>query len=399
MGFITRNERLERTDFSFSLPTQVKVGTGKISNLAMEIQIENDLSECKRVMLITDRGVADAGLLQRVVDGLAGSSLEICYTYDSVPPDSDTAIVEDLAKSVSNNSIDLIIAVGGGSVLDTAKFTSVLGVYGGSAKDYEGGFMVPGPCVPIIAIPTTVGTGSEVTFVAVAKDKESGLKLAIASPYIYPRMAILDPEMVATLPARLIAYTGMDAFTHAIEAYVSTENQPFSDALALKATEMIYDNITSAVEKDSDALAKMQIAATMAGIAFTNAPVGATHAISHTIGALFNIHHGLANAIALPYVMDFNLQTCPSRYASLGRAMGISDREMTDREVGEHSIGLVVALKKQLGIPERFRDVGVATDDKTIAQIAQTSLEDISMAFNPRKVDLEEFESLIRNMI
>lgn len=399
MGFITRNERLERNDFSFSLPTQVKFGIGKISSLATEIQIENDLSQCSRVMLITDRGVASAGLLQRVVDGLAGSSLEVCCTCDSVPPDSDTAIVEELAASARASSIDLILAVGGGSVLDTAKFVSVLSTHGGSAKDYEGGFMVPGPCIPIIAIPTTVGTGSEVTFVAVAKDRESGLKLAIASPYIYPRMAILDPEMVATLPAHLIAYTGMDALTHAIEAYVSTENQPFSDALALKATEMIYDNLVAAVEKDSDALAKMQIAATMAGIAFTNAPVGATHAISHTVGALFNVHHGLANAIALPYVMQFNLQTCPSRYASLGRAMSISDREITDMEAGEQSIRLVVELKKRLGIPERFSEVGVATDPETIARIAQTALEDISMAFNPRKVDFDEFEPLIRQMI
>ncbi len=397
MGFITRNERLERLDFSFSLPTQVKFGAGKISNLAMEIQIENDLSERGRVMLITDKGVAGAGLLQKVVDGLA--ALEICSIYDSVPSDSDTAIVEELSESVRDKGIDLIVAVGGGSVLDTAKFVSVLGTYGGSAKDYEGGFMVPGPCIPIIAIPTTVGTGSEVTFVAVAKDKESGLKLAIASPYIYPRMAILDPEMVATLPARLIAYTGMDALTHAIEAYVSTENQPFSDALALKATEMIYDNLINAVEKDSDSLAKMQIAATIAGIAFTNAPVGATHAISHTIGALFNVHHGLANAIALPYVMEFNLQACPSRYSSLGRAMGISDKEISDLEVGERSIQLVAELKKRLGIPERFREVGVTTDDETIAKIAQIALEDISMAFNPRKVDVEEFEPLIRQMI
>lgn len=397
MGFITRNERLERLDFSFSLPTQVKFGAGKVSNLAMEIQIENDLSERGRVMVITDRGVAGAGLLQKVVDGLA--ALEICSIYDSVPSDSDTAIVEELSASVRDKGVDLIVAVGGGSVLDTAKFVSVLGTYGGSAKDYEGGFMVPGPCVPIIAIPTTVGTGSEVTFVAVAKDKESGLKLAVASPYIYPRMAILDPEMVATLPARLIAYTGMDALTHAIEAYVSTENQPFSDALALKATEMIYDNLVNAVEKDSDALAKMQIAATIAGIAFTNAPVGATHAISHTIGALFHVHHGLANAIALPYVMEFNLQSCPSRYSSLGRAMGISDREASDLEVGERSIRLVAELKKRLGIPERFREVGVSTDDETMAKIAQIALEDISMAFNPRKVDFEEFEPLIRQMI
>ncbi|MCS6884999.1 MAG: iron-containing alcohol dehydrogenase [Acidobacteriota bacterium] len=399
MGFICKNEKLERFDFGFFLPTQVKFGKGKVANLATELQIENDLAEKSTAMLITDRGVAAAGLVDKVLAGITSTAtIKAAVVYDSVPSDSDTALVEELASQVQANGIDLIIAVGGGSVIDTAKFVSVLGIYGGKAKDYEGGFMVPGPCIPVIAIPTTVGTGSEVTFIAVAKDKESGLKLPIASPYLYPRMAVLDPEMVVSLPAKLVAQTGMDALTHAIEAYVSTESQPFSDALALKATEMIYDNILAATQHDSDALAKMQIAATMAGIAFTNAPVGATHAISHTVGALYNIHHGLANAIALPYVMEFNLEACPSRYASLARAMGIEER-LSDIEIGLRGIELVKELRRKLCIPERFREVGVPTDADTIDKICKLALEDVSMAFNPRKAEMADFRPLIEKSI
>ncbi len=401
MGFINRNEVFDRGEFTFFVPTQIKYGMGKVSALALEVQVEDDLSNCTNVMIVTDKGVLGAGLIEKVKNGLNDSAYEIKSIFDEVPADSDLKVVEKCAQEIKNLEINLIIAVGGGSVMDTAKLASLLGTYGGEVRDYEGGFMVPGKCIPIIAIPTTVGTGSEVSVGAVVKDHENKTKLTIASPHLYPRMAMLDPEMVATLPAKLVAYTGMDALTHAIEAYVSTENQPISEALALRAAEMIYDNLETAVKDPTniDARAKMQIAAMIAGMAFSNAPVGATHAISHTIGGLYGLHHGLSNAIALPYVMEFNLEHSASRYAALARAFDVSETGLSDIELGKRAIEQIRKLKASLDIPEKYRDLAVPSDEETINKVTEIALMDICMAFNPRKAEFDEFQPLIQQVI
>jgi alcohol dehydrogenase class IV len=401
MGFITKNEILERTDFGFHMPTQVKFGLGKVAVLANELQLEDDLASRNNVLVVTDKGVAGAGLIDKVKAGFADSSFEIKAIFDEVPSDSDLVVVARAAKIVQEQDINLIIAVGGGSVMDTAKFASLVGTHGGEVRDYEGGFMVPGPCVPIIAIPTTVGTGSEVSVAAVVKDHEAKTKLTIVSPYLYPRMALLDPEMVATLPGKLVAYTGMDALTHAIEAYVSTDHQPLSDALALHAAEMIFDNIEAAVKEPgvTDARAKMQLAALMAGIAFSNAPVGATHAIAHTVGGLYGLHHGLSNGVALPYVMEFNIESCPSRYASLARAFGVSDVGLSDMELAKLAIERVNRLKAAIGIPVRYRELNVPTDEDSIRKITEVALADICMVFNPRKAEFDDLYPLVQQVV
>ncbi|MBI4854154.1 MAG: iron-containing alcohol dehydrogenase [Acidobacteria bacterium] len=401
MGFINRNEVFERSEFSFFLPTQVKYGVGKVAALGMELQIEDELSSCNNVMIITDKGVLAAGLVEKVKVGLADSIFEIKAIFDEVPPDSDLKIVAKCAQEIKNLEVNLLIAIGGGSVMDTAKFAALIGTHGGEVRDYEGGFMVPGKCIPIVAIPTTVGTGSEVSIGAVVKDHETKTKLTIASPHLYPKIAVLDPEMVATLPAKLVAYTGMDALTHAIEAYVSTENQPVSEALALRAAEMLYDNLEIAVKDASnlDARAKLQIASMLAGMAFSNSPVGATHAISHTVGGLYGLHHGLSNAIALPYVMEFNLESCPSRYAALARAFNVIESGISDIELGKLAIERVRTLKVALGIPERYRDLDVPSDPDTINRVTEIALMDICMAFNPRKAEFAEFQPLVEQVI
>jgi alcohol dehydrogenase class IV len=207
--------------------------------------------------------------------------------------------------------------------------------------------------------------------------------------------------MVATLPAKLVAYTGMDALTHAIESYVSTEHQPLSDALAMIASEMIFDNIEAAVKEpgNTDARAKMQIAALMAGIAFSNAAVGAVHAIAHTVGGIYGIHHGLSNGVALPYVMEFNLDACATRYASLSRAFGVTETGLSDIELGRKAIERVRALKASIGIPERFRELNVPSNDDAISVITEGSLSDLSMIFNPRPADFDEFKPLVEQVV
>jgi alcohol dehydrogenase class IV len=258
--------------------------------------------------------------------------------------------------------------------------------------------MVPGPCTPIVAIPTTCGTGSEVSAGAVVKDHDAKAKIILGSQYIFPRLAVLDPEMLASLPDHLVAYTGMDAMTHAIEAFVSTDHEPFSEALALRAVEMLYDNLPAATRDrtDLDALSKVQLAAAMAGIAFTNAVLGATHAISHSIGAVYGLHHGLSNAVALPYVMEYNLETCPSRFAALARAMGVDLASRDDSEVARLAVERLRALNQELGIPESYSVLGVDGDEAAVAEIAEMAMNDPCIAFNPRPSEYGDVEGLVR---
>lgn len=401
MGFITKNVPFHQTDMSSYLPTQIKFGLGKVEKLGIELQIEPDLADRHHVVIVTDQGVLAAGLLDKVKAGLVDSPYEVRAVFDTVPSDSDMETVERLTQLIRDHGADLIIALGGGSVMDTAKAGSLMATYGGEVRQYEGGFMVPGPCIPVVAIPTTTGTGSEVSMGAIIKDREAKVKITIASPFLFPRMAVLDPEMVRTLPPKLVAWTGMDALTHAVESYVSDLHEPISEALAFRVVEMIFDNLPLAVfEPDNiDARAKMQMAATMAGLAFCNAALGATHPIAHAVGGMFGVHHGLSNAVALPVVMEFNLPVCPERYATLARAMGVSRTDLSDHELGELAIEHVRELRRLLGIPARYSDLGVPTDDATIQALAEAAMNDPLLAFNPRKMELEEMVTLVAKTV
>src|SRR5882724_11952649 len=258
MGIITRNLPFNRSEFLFLMPTEIKYGAGKVETMATDLQIEDDLADKNSVMVFTDKAIVAAGLLEKVKRGLDGSPYEIKAIFDEIPSDSDVELIGRAAAIATEVEANLFIALGGGSVMDTAKAVSIMATHGGDIKDYEGLFLVPGACIPIVAIPTTCGTGSEVSAVMVVKDNAEHRKVSVVSPYVFPRMAILDPNIIATLPAKLIAYTGFDALTHAIESYVSMEQQPIAEALALRATEMIADNLEFAVHdpENEDARAK-----------------------------------------------------------------------------------------------------------------------------------------------
>ncbi len=401
MGSILKNEPLTRTDIAFQSPTQLKFGVGKVANLGEELQIEDDLCDLTRVVIITDEALAGLGVVDRVRRGFHGFDYEIAGVFDKVPPDSDVHAVEAAARMINDLGAQLIIAVGGGSVMDTAKAASIIATHGGRIQDYEGLFMVPGRCKPIVAIPTTCGTGSEVSGGAVIKDHEARVKIILGSPYTYPRVAILDPEMLRSLPPRLVAYTGMDAMTHAIEAFVSSDREPFSEALALRAIEMLNDNLPLAYEDrgNTDALSKVQLAAAMAGVAFTNAVLGATHAISHSIGSLHGLHHGLSNAVALPFVMEYNLASCPARFAAIAKALGAEGHGWDDNSLAQASVGLIRALNSKLGIPTTYEKLGIAADDSTIAEISEAAMNDPCLAFNPRPSEYDDIEHLVRKCV
>ena len=401
MGLILKNEPLTRTDIAFQAPTQVKFGVGKVATLGEELQIEDDLGDLSRVVVVTDAALARLGVVDRVRAGLESSPYEVLAVFEDVPPDSDVHAVEAAARLIVEHGAELIVAVGGGSVIDTAKAAAILATHGGRIHDYEGLFMVPGPCTPIVAIPTTCGTGSEVSGGAVVKDHEAKVKIILGSPYTFPRLAVLDPEMLRSLPDRLVAYTGMDAMTHAVEAFVSTDREPFSEALALRAVEMLYDNLPLAVadRSDTDALSKVQIAAAMAGVAFTNAVLGATHAIAHSVGSLHSLHHGLSNAVALPYVMEYNLETCPSRYAALALAMGAEREGRDEAALAAAAVERVRELNRRIGVPTSYAELGVAGDEATVGEIAESAMNDPCLAFNPRPSEYDDMEWLVRRCV
>jgi aldehyde dehydrogenase (NAD+) len=345
----------------------------------------SEVDELKRskAFIVTDPGVTAAGLVEKVEKAL-GSKL--VGKFDEVPQDSGFHIVNQVADLARQKGADCLVSVGGGSVIDTAKGVSIVLSEGGKLEDYSGFQLLTHPITPHIVIPTTAGTGSEVTWAFVIKNWEKNQKILYGDDYLMPNTAILDPVMTQGLPPMLTATTGMDALTHAIEAIHALQAEPVTDALAFGAIEMILANLPICVENGDDLLARgqQQIAATMAGIAFSNAQVGLVHAMAHSAGALYKVPHGLANSILLPHVMQFNLEECPDRYAYVARAMGVSEKGMSDEEASEAAIAAIWELTKKLGVPQKLSECGVPEDGLPAA--SELTLSDGAVVYNPRFV-------------
>jgi len=310
--------------FEFSLPTKLVYGIGIIENLGETVK---PLGK-RKAILVTDEILVKTGLVKRVKNGFKATPIKISATFDQVPPNSTIDTVEKCAALARQKGCDMFIAVGGGSVIDTAKVANLLAVKGGKLQEHMGAYLLDSSetLFPAIVIPTTAGTGSEVTKVAVIADPDNDVKLPFAEDQFLPYLAILDPNMTVSMPGKLTAATGMDALTHAIEAYVDKEWSPASDALALHAITLISGNILQACAKPNDLQARgaMQVGSFLAGVAFSHSMVGMVHGIAHALGGVYHIPHGLANALVLPEVMAYNLEARIDRYADIALAMGIS---------------------------------------------------------------------------
>lgn len=310
--------------FEFSLPTKLVYGIGIIENLGETVK---PLGK-RKAILVTDEILVKTGLVKRVKNGFKATPIKISATFDQVPPNSTIDTVEKCAALARRKGCDMFIAVGGGSVIDTAKVANLLAVKGGKLQEHMGAYLLDSSetLFPAIVIPTTAGTGSEVTKVAVIADPDNDVKLPFAEDQFLPQLAILDPNMTVSMPGKLTAATGMDALTHAIEAYVDKEWSPASDALALHAITLISGNILQACAKPNDLQARgaMQVGSFLAGVAFSHSMVGMVHGIAHALGGVYHIPHGLANALVLPEVMAYNLEARIDRYADIALAMGIS---------------------------------------------------------------------------
>jgi alcohol dehydrogenase class IV len=373
-----------QTYFELLVRPRVMYKPGLVRELANEIATLG----ATRAFLVADAGIERAGLLEPVLAGLAGA-VEVCGIFTDVPANSSVDAVERGAALARSANADLLVAIGGGSPIDTAKAMRILLTEGGNILDHQGYNLLNRPLTPMVAIPTTAGTGSEVTSWAVIRDEANGLKLTYASPFLGPDLAVLDPEMTLGLPPRITAATGLDALTHAIESFVGTNANPIADTLALQAIRSISQHLHTATHQGNNLEARghMLIAACIAGIAFSSGGgnLGIVHAIAHSIGGIYEVHHGTANAILLPYGMQFNAALVPQRYTEIGYALGLARAGTTDAELLNQSIAVVRSLISECGLPMRLRDVGVPREG--FEAIAELALGDPAIFTNPRQAN------------
>lgn len=377
--------------YQFQTPTKIISGIGSTAEIIKEL---NDL-HAKKVLLITDPGLVQAGVAQQVVEMLKQAAVEV-EIFDAVEPDPSIQVATKAAEMAKNVKANVLIALGGGSAIDTAKSAALLVTNGGYLKDYAGVNKVVKPILPLIAVPTTAGTGSEVTIFAVMSDPEKQEKFTISSALIAPAVAVLDPLLTLKLPPSVTAFTGMDALTHAIEAFTSSIAQPATDALALSAIKLILKHLPVAVGRGDNIMARdgMLQASLLAGIAFNNAFLGLAHAIASPLGGHFHVPHGLANAVMLPYVMEYNLPTAVRRYAEIGRALGLQAVGDTPRAVAEKTVAAITQLARDINIPEKLSNIGAK--EELLPLVARDALKSIQLKFNVRNASEKEILALLQ---
>jgi len=307
-------------------------------------------------MIITDTGIRSAGLLGEIEASLAHSGIEY-VVYDAVEPNPKDIAIHAAAEQFMAEHANSIVAVGGGSVLDAAKAIGIIGAHGGEIADYDGWDLVPGPIAPLFTIPTTAGTGSEVTIWSVITNSKTKVKMGIGDYKICPTVALVDPVMTYTLPPGLTVGTGIDALTHAIESYTCRLANTASDVLALKAINLIVKHLAHASVNGSDKVARegMMLASLLAGMSFSNTNVASVHSLAETIGGIVDGPHGMLNAIFLPYVMAFNLQEIPHRFVDIAVAMEVEARP-------EAAVEAVVGMVRELNVPN-LTEFGVRKED------------------------------------
>jgi acyl-CoA reductase-like NAD-dependent aldehyde dehydrogenase/alcohol dehydrogenase class IV len=366
------------TGFSWAGGTKLTIGPGRSAGVADEVSKLG----CKRVLLISDRGIEKAGLLAGV-KGALGSMLKA--TFLDVPQDSGLDTVDAAALAGREAGVDAVVSIGGGSVIDTAKATAICLGCGGKAIDHIGVQMLKGQPMPHVVIPTTAGTGSEVTNTAVIHHVELGRKVYLLDDKVIPAVAILDPMLTTGLPRGLTASTGMDALTHAVEAVVSKTGNPISEGLALQAIRTIAQYLPLVIERplDLEARVQMQIASSMAGWAFSVAGVGLVHGMSHALGALVRVPHGTANGILLPHVMKFNASAAAGKLALVARALGVTG-DHDDAQLALAAAQQVANLLTRTQHPTTLTDVGVKASD--LEACAALALTDGATMTNPRGV-------------
>ena len=376
--------------FSFELPTKIEYSVGATNSLVDVIKNEN----FKSLLLVTDEGIVRSGLLKRVTDALDAHQLK-WKVFDRVEPNPKDYNVQEGTEIAGRFGTDCLVAIGGGSPIDCAKAIAVVTRQGGAVRDYEGPNKIGPDVLPLIAIPTTAGTGSEVTFSSVITDSTEKFKFSIKDPKIAPRIALVDPEMTLTMPPDLTASTGMDALTHAIEAFTANASEPLADAAALYAIELIAAYLRSAVSDghNLEARAGMLLGSVLAGIAFSHSDVAAVHCVAEALGGKYDAAHGVCNAVVLPAVMEYNMAYCKARYARIAVAMGLTYANVDDG--ARQAVTAVQQLASDVQLPA-FGSLGVQEND--LEELAANSFKNGSNIDNPRPMKKIDYLNLFRQL-
>jgi alcohol dehydrogenase len=388
--------------YEFCNSTKIVSGTRAIEHIGYELAALG----ASRPLVLTNTQLLDLKVATIVIDALADTEAEVAVVYDEIPVDSSAAVVDDVARVYRESGADAIVAVGGGSVLDTAKGAMIVLTHGGSLMEHRGAESLLGRrAVTFIAIPTTAGTGSEVTSAAVIKDTERHVKMGFTSLSLLPDVAILDPRLTVGLPPRLTASTAMDALTHAVESVSCVQANPLSDCYAKAAIGLIRDHLPAVLDDPRSTAGRLALAnaALMAGAAFSNAMVGIVHAMGHAAGGVAGVPHGEAMSVLLPHGMAFNLDVACDRYGELLLDLaGVETYAATPAaDRGAAAIGAVRSLSALLhertGLPVTLGEMGV--EPEQIPDIARAALDDGAMSMNPKQPSYEELIEILKGAL
>ncbi len=397
-----------RATWRFSTSDEILFGPGAAERIGAEARYRG----LSRALIVTDPNMVKAGLVDVVRRSLDAAQV-VVHLFEGGVPEPGTATVDAAAEAARMAQPDFIIGLGGGSNMDVAKVAAVVYTHGGRAADYFGENRVPGPAVPVFAVPTTAGTGSEVTAVAVIEDEVRHLKLAVASTYLQPCLAVVDPLLTLTCPPKVTAESGMDALVHAVEACTVigydaldapsdvrtqfTGRQPITDALAERAIQLIGRHLRTAVYQPKNLAARegMHLAALLAGMAFNSAGLGAAHALQYPIGAVTHTPHGLGTGLLLPYVAEYLLPAVPEVFAHIAGWLGEDVEGVGVFDAGRLCVEAIQQLKRDVGLPMRLREIGVHEEQlRPMAEQAATYQRLLRMS--PRPLDASTLESILR---
>ena len=378
------------------LPRIIQIGAGASTEVGNVLKSLG----CIKPLIVTDRMMMQLGYVARVQAQLSSNDIYVDIYTDTVPEPTDVSILAGVEK-IQQGDFDSIIAIGGGSPIDSAKAMAILGKHGGKMRDYKVPRIVNEPGLPIIAIPTTAGTGSEATRVTVITDEAQGEKMLCMGMGFMPVAALVDFELTISLPARTTADTGIDALTHAMEAYVSKKSNLYTDSQALQAMGLLAPNLRRAYSdgEDKEAREAMMLGATLAGIAFSNASVALVHGMSRPIGAFFHVPHGLSNAMLLPSVTEYSISASPARYANCARAMKVALQSDSDNIANEKLMNELVAINEELHVPTP-EEFGI--DKRAFFEVqelmAEQALASGSPANNPRVPSKEDIVGIYKKL-
>lgn len=357
-------------------------------------RLSDELSRLDREnpLIVTDSNLVETRPFGAILSSLDDDDVEH-VVFDGVQPNPSEENVQQGSELLRQQDCDCVVGIGGGSSMDTAKAIGMLATNGGSVTDYEGIDQVPASPLPTVAVPTTVGTGSEVTQSMVITDSAAGHKRVVISDRLGPDVSLLDPGLLETLPSHVVATTGIDSLTQAIEAYITKRSNPLTEALSISAVEIIGRNLRDGVEKtDDDALERLQIAATMQGTALTNSGLGLVHGLANTVGGRFETNHGATNAALLPHVLEFNMPVSTEKYAELATALGVRTAGRSDHEAATAFVDAVVQLLEDVDLALSLEDLGV--ERGSFDELAESAMTHVDSRSNPRNYTKEQLVSL-----